>query len=170
MIIKKLTKHDAEDYRKIRLEALYNNPDSFGTTYYEEAIKTLDEFRDRIPVDKNNFILGCYEDEDKKLVGIVAFYQEERIKVKHKAYVRSMYVKQEYRRKGIGELLLQELIEKAKAIKEIEILLLDVVANNISAIQLYLSSGFKIYGIEKMAYKLNNQYFDMDYMSLRIKE
>lgn len=167
MIIRKLTKDDAEDYSHIRLEALYNNPDSFGTIYHEEAIKTIDEFRDRIPVDNNNFILGCYE--DKELIGIVAFHQEERIKVRHKAYIRSMYVQQKDREKGIGKLLLNELIERAKAIKEIEILLLDVVTNNRAAKQLYLSFGFQIYGIEKMAYKFNNQYFDMESMSLRIK-
>lgn len=166
MIIQNITQNDAEDYRNIRLEGLYNNPSSFGTTYSEEELKTIDEFRNRIPVNSNNFILGCYE--NKELIGIVAFYQEERIKVRHKAYIRSMYVKQEYRGKGIGNLLLNELIERAKAINEIEILLLDVVANNISAKQLYLSFGFKIYGIEKMAYKFNNQYFDMDYMSLAI--
>ncbi|MBW4603569.1 MAG: GNAT family N-acetyltransferase [Calothrix sp. FI2-JRJ7] len=167
MIIKRLTKHDAEDYSQIRLESLHNNPDSFGTMHQEEAIKTIDDFRDKIPVDNNNFILGCYE--NKKLIAIVAFHQESRIKTKHKAYIRSMYVKQEYRRQGIGELLLTELIEKAKAINDIEILLLDVVTNNLPAKQLYLSFGFKTYGIEKMAYKLNNQYFDIDYMSLQIK-
>ncbi|MDJ0691181.1 MAG: GNAT family N-acetyltransferase [Xenococcaceae cyanobacterium MO_188.B32] len=167
MIIKKLTKHDAPDYRNIRLEALYNNPDSFGTMYHEEAIMTIDKFRERIPVDNNNFILGCYK--DRELIGIVAFHQESRMKVRHKAYIRSMYVQLECREKGIGKLLLNELIERAKAIKEIEILLLDVVTNNLIAKQLYLSFGFQIYGIEKMAYKLNHQYFDMEYMSLQIK-
>ncbi len=167
MKIRKLTQHDAEDYRKIRLEALYNNPDSFCTVYDEEAVKTIDNFRDTIPVNNNNLILGWYE--NKELIGIVAFYQEERIKVRHKAYIRSMYIKQEYRGKGIGKLLLNELIERAKAINEIEILLLDVVTNNMSAKQLYLSFGFKIHGIEKMAYKCNNQYFDLESMSLRIK-
>ncbi|MEH2363777.1 GNAT family N-acetyltransferase [Nostoc sp.] len=167
MIIRKLTKHDAEDYSQIRLEALYNNPDSFGTMYHEEAINTIDQFRDRIPVDNNNFILGCFE--DKELIGIVAFHQQSRIKVRHKAYIRSMYVQQEYRGKGIGKLLLNELIERAKAINEIEILLLDVVTSNLSAKRLYFSLGFQIYGIEKMAYKFNNQYFDMEYMCLRVK-
>ena len=167
MITKKLTKYDAPDYRKIRLEALSNNPDSFGTMYHEEAIMTIDKFRERIPVGKNNFILGCYK--DKELTGIVAFHQGSRMKVRHKAYIRSMYVRPKYREKGIGKLLLNELIERAKAINEIEILLLDVVTNNRIAKQLYLSFGFQIYGIEKMAYKLNHQYFDMEYMSLRIK-
>lgn len=167
MIIRKLTKNDAEDYRNIRLEALYNNPDSFGTMYSEEVIKTIDDFKNRIPVDNNNFILSYFI--DKELIGIVAFHQESRIKVRHKAYIRSMYVKQEYRRKGIGKSLMKELIERAKAIDEIEILLVDVVKNNISAQHLYLSLGFQIYGIEKMAYKFQNQYFDMAYMSLQIK-
>ncbi|WP_292743843.1 GNAT family N-acetyltransferase [Nostoc sp. NMS4] len=106
MIVKKLTKDDAEDYRQIRLEALDKNPDSFGTTYQEEVIKTIEQFWDRIPVDNNNFILGCFE--DKHLIGIVAFNQESRIKIRHKAYISSMYVKQEYGGKGIGKLLLNE--------------------------------------------------------------
>ncbi|WP_445634387.1 N-acetyltransferase domain-containing protein [Nostoc sp. DSM 114161] len=167
MGIRKLTKSDAEDYRQIRLEALYKNPDSFGSTYHEEAIKTIEQFRDRIPVDSNNFILGCFE--DKELIGIVGFQQESRIKLRHKAYITSMYVQQEYRRRGIGKLLLNELIERAKAIDEVEILLIDIVKNNFLAKQLYLSLGFQIYGREKMAYKSNNQYFDLEFMCLGIK-
>jgi ribosomal protein S18 acetylase RimI-like enzyme len=167
MRVRKLIKHDADHYRNIRLEALSNNPDSFGTMHDEEAVRATDNFRERIPlVDNNNFILGCYRDED--LIGIVAFHQESRIKLRHKAYIRSMYVQPEYRKKGIGKLLLNELIARAKAIKEIEILLLDVVTSNLPAKQLYLSFGFQRYGIEKMAYKLNHQYFDLEYMSLPI--
>ena len=167
MITKKLTKLDAEDYRNIRLEALYNNPDSFCTMYDEEAIATINNFRDRIPTIDNNFILGGYKNKD--LVGIVAFHQGSRIKDKHKAYIRSMYVRPEFRKEGIGKLLLNDLIRRAKAIQEIEILLLDVVTNNLAAKQLYLSFGFQTYGIEEMAYKLNHQYFDLELMSLQIK-
>ncbi|MBN3893563.1 MAG: GNAT family N-acetyltransferase [Nostoc sp. JL31] len=167
MIVKKLTKYDAEDYRQIRLEALDKNPDSFGTTYQEEAIKTIEQFRARIPVDNNNFILGCFE--DKNLIGIVAFQQESRIKLRHKAYISSMYVQQEYRGKGVGKLLLNELIERAKTIKYVEILLLDIVKSNFLAKPLYLSLGFQIYGTEKRAYKYNNQCFDLEFMCLHIK-
>jgi ribosomal protein S18 acetylase RimI-like enzyme len=106
MRIKKLIKHDAEHYRNIRLKALSDIPDAFGTMYAEEVIKTTDNFRE------------------------------------HKAYIRSMYVQPECRKKGIGKLLLNELIERTKAIKEVEILLLDVITNNLSAKQLYLSFGF----------------------------
>lgn len=167
MSVKKLTKYDAEDYRQIRLEALDKNPDSFGTTYQEEVIKTIEQFRARIPVDNNNFILGCFE--DKNLIGIVAFQQESRIKLRHKAYISSMYVQQEYRGKGVGKLLLNELIEKAKIMKDVEILLIDIVKSNFLAKPLYLSLGFQIYGTEKRAYKYNNQYFDLEFMCLHIK-
>ena len=165
---KKLTKLEAEPYRNIRLEALFNNPDSFGTMHDEEAILTIDNFRDKIPtIDSNNFILGGYKNKD--LVGIVALHQGSRIKDRHKAYIRSMYVRPEYRQEDIGKLLLDDLIKKAKAINGIEILLLDVVTTNLPAKQLYVSFGFQIYGIEKMAYKLNHQYFDLELMSLQIK-
>ncbi|WP_414516494.1 N-acetyltransferase family protein [Nostoc sp. PCC 9305] len=167
MIVKKLTKYDAENYRQIRLEALDKNPDSFGTTYQEEVIKTIEQFRDKIPVDNNNFILGCFE--DKNLIAIVAFNQESRIKLWHKAYISSMYVQQQYRGKGVGKLLINELIERAKAISEVEILLLDIVKNNVLAKSLYLSLGFQIYGTEKRAYKYKNQYFDLEFMCLQIK-
>ncbi|MEH1809513.1 GNAT family N-acetyltransferase [Nostoc sp.] len=167
MIVKKLTKYDAEDYRQIRLEALDKNPDSFGTTYQEEVIKTIEQFRARIPVDNNNFFLGCFE--DKNLVGIVAFQQESRIKLRRKAYISSMYVQQEYRGKGVGKLLLNELIERAKTIKDVEILLIDIVKSNFLAKPLYLSLGFQIYGTDKRAYKYNNQYFDLEFMCLHIK-
>ncbi|MDZ8260556.1 GNAT family N-acetyltransferase [Nostoc sp. ChiQUE01b] len=167
MIVKKLTTYDAEDYRQLRLEALETNPDSFGTTYQEEVIKTIEQFRDRIPVDNNNFILGCFE--DRNLIGIVRFHQESRIKLRHKAYISSMYVQQEYRGKGIGKILLNELIERAKTINAVEILLLDIVKTNVLAKALYLSLGFQIYGTEKKAYKYNNQYFDLELMCLQIK-
>ncbi len=167
MMIRKLTEDDAEDYRQIRLEALYKNQDSFGTTYHEEAIKTIEQFRDRIPVNNNSFILGYFE--NKELIGIVKFHQESRIKLRHKAYISSMYVQQEYRGKCIGKLLLNELIERAKFINELEILLLDVVQINFLAKQLYFSFSFQIYGVEKMAYKFNHQYFDLELMRLQIK-
>ncbi|MDY6900744.1 MAG: hypothetical protein SWZ49_22095 [Cyanobacteriota bacterium] len=61
-------------------------------------------------------------------------------------------------------------MKKQEVINEREILLIYVVANNISVKQLYFSFGFKIYGIEKMAYKSNSQYFDLDYMSLAISK
>lgn len=80
-----------------------------------------------------------------------------------------MYVQQEYRGKSVGKLLLNELIERAKALNEVEILLLDIVKNNVLAKSLYLSLGFQIYGTEKRAYKYKSQYFDLEFMCLQIK-
>ena len=37
--IKKLTVEDADKYREIRLKGLETDPQSFGSTYEEEAIK-----------------------------------------------------------------------------------------------------------------------------------
>ncbi|WP_410429700.1 hypothetical protein [Metabacillus litoralis] len=41
MDIRLLKPLDAENYRNFRLEALQNNPESFGSSYEEEKDKTL---------------------------------------------------------------------------------------------------------------------------------
>src|SRR4051812_17105800 len=105
MIVKRLTIDDAIDFKEIRLQALKNNPEAFASTYEAEVNKTIEEIKRKMPIN-NSFILGCYQ--EKELIGIVYLYHEERVKVRHKAFVRSMYVKPEYRGKGVGKLLLDE--------------------------------------------------------------
>lgn len=71
-----------------------------------------------------------------------------------------MYVILEERRQGIGKKLLTALINRIKLLPGLEQVYLSVVTSNNEARNLYETSGFKTYGLDKKALKLSNNYLD----------
>lgn len=65
--------------------------------------------------------------------------------------ITNIVVKKDYRKNGIGNILLNKLISLAKENKKTKIIL-EVNENNISAIKLYEKNGFKKYGLRKRYY------------------
>ena len=65
--------------------------------------------------------------------------------------ITNIVVKKDYRKNGIGNILLNRLISLAKENKKTEIIL-EVNENNISAIKLYEKNGFKKCGLRKRYY------------------
>ena len=66
-------------------------------------------------------------------------------------------------------MLMQELIRHSTAISGLEQLYLGVVTTNVVARHLYLSLGFRIYGVEPHALKLDEQYLDEELVVLFLK-
>src|SRR5690625_811353 len=169
MNIRLLNDSDAQVYRGVRLRALKNDPDAFGSTYEQEETKPLGHIIERIHHTKDQFTLGCFDDSNK-LVGIVNFSRENRLKTAHKGNIYGMYVEPQFRGRGLGKALLLALIERAtKECEGLEQIHLTVVSNNKSAKRLYVSLGFEVYGIEPHALKFDEQYFDEDLMILRLR-
>ena len=166
MKIRILNEADARMYQEVRLSALKNNPEAFGSTYERELEFTLEFVAERLKPSRDKFVLGALK--DNTLLGTVTFMRENGLKICHKGDVFGMYVKPEYRRKGLGKSLMNELIKEAKKCDGLEQIRLTVVSNNTSAKKLYQSLGFEIYGVEKNALKFNHQYFDEDLMVLPI--
>ena len=65
--------------------------------------------------------------------------------------ITNIVVKKDYRKNGIGNILLNRLISLAKENKKTEIIL-EVNENNISAIKLYEKNGFRKCGLRKRYY------------------
>src|SRR5690606_11234690 len=169
MNIRLLNDSDAELYREVRLRALKNDPDAFGSTYEQEETRPLGQTIERIRHTKDQFTLGCFVDSNT-LVGIVNFLRENRTKTAHKGNIYGMYVEPHSRGRGVGKALLLALIERAiKECEGLEQIHLTVVSNNKPATRLYASLGFEVYGIEPHALKVDEQYFDEDLMILRLR-
>ncbi|MFJ7408259.1 MULTISPECIES: GNAT family N-acetyltransferase [unclassified Lysinibacillus] len=167
MEIRILNKLDAQLYQEVRLSALQINPEAFGSTYEREVNFSLETVAERLEPAKDKFVLGAFNDNGL-LVGIVTFMRESSLKTHHKGNVFGMYVAPEGRGRGVGKLLMRELIKRAKSCDGLEQINLTVVSNNISAKKLYMSLGFVVYGVERNALKFNRQYFDEELMVLHI--
>ncbi|SEN42422.1 GNAT family N-acetyltransferase [Lihuaxuella thermophila] len=165
MKIRVLTKEDAPLYWPVRLRALKENPEAFGASYEESANRSLEQVAERLNASDNQFILGAFE-ADGQLVGLTGFSRESLSKMKHKSMIWGMYVAPEARGRGVGRLLLHEVLEKAKKMDGLEQIHLTVVTKNTPARNLYLSMGFRPYGLEKRALKVGDQYLDEEYMVL----
>ena len=103
---------------------------------------------------------------DATLVGVVGLSRETRAKSRHKAVVFGMFVAPEHRRRGVGTALLAYAIAEARAQQGLEQLVLTVTASNASARRLYARHGFRSFGVEPRAIRVDGRYFDKDHMIL----
>jgi ribosomal protein S18 acetylase RimI-like enzyme len=158
MTIRKLTEEDLDPFWQLRLRALQDNPEAFGSTYEETLSRGKEAMRARLRVTEDSFSLGAFDDEH--LVGTIRFDRMSGLKDHHKAYIYGMYVAPEMRRHGTGRTLIQALISLAKSMEGLEQLHLAVVTTNRAAFTLYLSLGFEVYGTVPQALKQGGQYWD----------
>ncbi len=169
MEIRELTEADAEPYRALRLRALREDPEGFGTTYEEAAARTLEHTASRLRAtaeSSDDVTLGAFDGET--LVGMVTLIRDDGAKDRHKASVFAMYVAEEERGRGIGRALMETAIAHARQIVGLEQLHLAAVTTNAPARHLYLSLGFLTYGIEPHALKQGDRYWDEELLALRL--
>ena len=168
MNIRQLTGADVEIYRALRLYCLREAPHAFTNSYEEFSQRTLDSITQQLR-GQENFMLGAFEDEQLMgLVGMVGFYRETALKLRHKGNIVSMYVRPEYRSRGIARALLVEAIARARRLSDLKQLLLGVVVTQTTAKRLYESLGFTAYGREPHAVKIGDEYFDEEFMVLEL--
>ncbi|MDQ0188882.1 GNAT family N-acetyltransferase [Alicyclobacillus cycloheptanicus] len=168
MYIRVLDESDAEVYQALRLSALKNNPEAFGSTYEREVEFSVETVAERVKPLDGKFTLGAFDDREV-LVGMVTCMRESGLKTAHKGNVFGMYVSPEARGRGFGKSLILELINKARD-DGLEQINLTVVSSNEHAKKLYQSVGFQVYGVERNALKYNRQYFDEDLMVLFLQD
>jgi ribosomal protein S18 acetylase RimI-like enzyme len=139
-MIEKLERGEGARLRAIRLLALTDAPDAFGTTVnealrwdpenWEAQIEKFPTFVWREGWIDFGMIRGAAHEGDPMA-----------------GYLISMWVATEGRRRGIGTALVDEVIEWARKLGFLR-LVLDVGADNVAARALYESQGFTLTGAE----------------------
>jgi len=165
MEVRLLKPEDAKAYWELRLEALKSNPEAFASSY-EEAIRRKDPLKEvasRLQ-EEGSYTFGMFH--QNQLIGNVTLVQEKALKMQHRGNIYAMYVSANNRKAGVGRSLMKAVIEHAKRIPVLEKLNLTVEANNEKAKNLYTSLGFKTYGYEEKALKVDDQYHDEEHMVL----
>ncbi|MBO6087095.1 ribosomal protein S18-alanine N-acetyltransferase [bacterium] len=93
----------------------------------------------------------CAFDKDGNLAGYCGIWQ-----ILEEAHITNIAVSPKYRRKHIGEMLLQKIIDTCYA-NMVKYITLEVRASNVPAISLYEKYGFKSFGTRKGYYQDNNE-------------
>jgi len=154
---RKLAADEAPQYREIRLECLQAYPDNFGSTFEEQSKlpklmfeKVLEKQED------DKFVTGVFDQD--KLIGICGFLPF----IPHSDQIPSdtavliqVYVRQKYSGNRIGLGLIQATVTEGFNASAVDKIILEVKADNTSAIRVYEQAGFQTY-IPAMAVREEN--------------
>jgi ribosomal protein S18 acetylase RimI-like enzyme len=160
--IRRLQPADAAIYRDFRLEGLSRHPEAFSASWADEARRPLSWFAERL---ETSFVFGGRVG-DAALSGVAGLRVPTSPKLSHKATLWGMFVRPEARGTGLAAALVDTAIEQASGM--VEEILLTVASTNATAIRLYASAGFKEYGMERRALKIDDTYHDEIFMALRL--
>jgi ribosomal protein S18 acetylase RimI-like enzyme len=157
--IRTLQCSDVEDHRTIRLSALKTEPEAFGSIYAVEVAWPIEQHATRL---SSSLVIGAYV--GSRIVGMIGLKRKLSCKHEHKGFMWGFYVEPDYRKQGVGRVLLTALLDAAK--KHVEQIMLTVVENNAPAIALYEQVGFVRYGLEPRSLKDASGYTDQVLMAL----
>ncbi len=142
----------------------------FGINLLDEKPSLLDEMNWFLEFQKTcakGNAIGLIAEINDEMVGFCGVWRRTpRSSGSHRGQVAAHAVKKEHRGKGIGTMLLKEMIERCKG--NFEILELEVFVGNQPAKHLYDKFGFKTYGLRPKSVKRNGKYIDEELMYLKL--
>jgi ribosomal protein S18 acetylase RimI-like enzyme len=161
MWIERLDASHALAYRELMLEAYDRHPQAFTSSVRERAAMPLSGWEGRL-TSKLDVVLGAFV--EGRLAGIVGLAFEAREKARHKATLFGMYVSGTLRQRGVGQQLVQAALVEAGKHQGLKLIKLTVTAGNDTAFNLYSRCGFIQFGLEPMAVRVGEDYFDKIHM------
>lgn len=145
LVCRMLRPGEAAVYRALRLDSLKRHPASFSDTFDEEACKPRLAFEAAIEEGlADRFVVGAFM--GRRAVGIAGFARLERSKTGHRGAISHVYVDAHLRGRAVGRALMQATLAQAFAERDVEQVELGVVSDNVAALRLYETLGFRRFG------------------------
>lgn len=157
----KIEKMKPEDWKQV--SRIYIEGVNTGNGNFEPILPLWNKWnRDRVP--------GCsiVARKENIIVGWASLSLTSKLEAYNGVVEDSVYIAREYRRKGIGNLLLKELIELSEK-KGIWTLQARIFSENTESIALHKKHNFRIVGTHERIGRLNGKWRDVAIMERRSK-
>ncbi len=168
VIVRPAAEGDAAAYRELRLEALRDHPQAFGSDYETALARPPEWWVERLKKAGTpgwpRMYLAWAGGEPAGLCGLV---MREGPKVQHNAELISMYVRPAWRVSGVADALIASALQWAKE-QGATIVKLAVVTTNLGARRCYERNGFAPYGTEPEALCHGGAYLDEMLMARKL--
>ncbi|BCM89533.1 hypothetical protein IAD21_01380 [Abditibacteriota bacterium] len=130
-------------YKTLRLEALMDSPQAYGTSYAQSIIKPDSFWRERLEdAARGENVWLLFAKSQGELVGLIgAFVADDEPEV---VAIVSVYVTSKARGQGIGKQLLAAILAEVTSKNKFKTARLTVNPMQIAALSLYRSSGFEV--------------------------
>ena len=142
-VLQRITPEMVAHYKTVRLRALLDTPNAFGSTYLRESQFTEEEWDKRAKNLDGERAVGYLAFDGEQYCGIVACFVDGEDPLK--ANLVSMWVAPEYRRGGVGRLLVDAVRSWARD-RGVKTVFLMVTSCNQAAIEFYKRIGFSVTG------------------------
>lgn len=135
------------EYRELRLEALKEAPQAFGSSYAGDARQPEEHWTGRLREAEEGRSVSLFAEHEGRLVGMIGAFFPDGPEV---AMVVAMYVSPAYRGAGTGRMLVDAVLERLREFPGTQRASLMVNVEQSAAVRLYRSAGFVAVGSERV--------------------
>jgi GNAT superfamily N-acetyltransferase len=144
LIIQRFASHEWPTYRDLRLRALVESPDAFGSTFDAERVRLDADWAQRMEVAAQAPLeLPLVARVGDEAIGLA--WARIDAAAPETAHLFQVWVAPEHRGRGAGRLLLEATVAWART-RGVRELALDVTCGDTPAVRLYSKAGFRISG------------------------
>lgn len=164
-----LTPAEAEAYSRLRTAMLIDVPRAFASSPGDAHGEKPDAIVEYLANPHQAITVADHPDKPGELAAAAGIMRLKHRKMSHTANIWGVYCVPELRGHGLGRAVMIRAIELARTWQGVEKISLSVSAQSTNALALYESLGFKRWGLEPDAMRIDGESFDEIHLSLRLQ-